>query len=119
MGGLRTAMEIEFRSLTHERLAGDYRALSKRYNTTRGVDSATAILMVLDVLRAAESLADVPPSFRPHPLKGSYKGSFAVNVDKVHRVVFQPNHGEDPGFRIDSYKTITRITISELFKDYH
>lgn len=112
-------MKIDFDSPTHERLANDFAALSKRYNKTKGIDSATAILMALNVLKAADSLADVPGSYRPHPLKGKYKGYFAVDVDKVHRIVFRPNHPGDTEYRIDSYGTIKNIRITELFEDYH
>ncbi len=112
-------MKIDFDSPTHERLANDIAALSKRYNKTKGVDSATAIVLALNVLKAADSLADVPASYRPHPLKGKYKGCFAADVDKVHRIMFRPNHHGDPAYRIDAHKTIKNILILELFKDYH
>ncbi|MBU6370754.1 MAG: killer suppression protein HigA [Patescibacteria group bacterium] len=73
----------------------------------------------MDALIAADSLADLPPSFRPHPLKGEYKGCFAADVTNTHRVIFQPNHDKDPNFRIDNPKTIKSILILEIFEDYH
>jgi len=112
-------MEIEFESEKHEKLVNDHEALSKRYNKKKGVDSASDILATLNVLKAANTLADVPPSYRPHPLKGEYKGAFAVDVDKVNRVIFKPNHAGDPDFRIDNPKSIKKITVIEIFKDYH
>ncbi len=50
---------------------------------------------------------------------GSLKGCFAVDVDKVNRIIFKPNHEGDPEYRIDNYKSIKNITIIEIFKDYH
>ncbi len=112
-------MEIDFDNPKHEQLVNDYKALSKRYNKKKGVDSASAIIATMDVLKAANTLAEVPPSYRPHPLKGEYKGTFAVDVDKKNRVIFKPNHDGDPEFRIDNPKSIKKITIIEIFKDYH
>jgi mRNA-degrading endonuclease YafQ of YafQ-DinJ toxin-antitoxin module len=91
------AMQINFDNPKHERLVNDYVALAKHFNKRKGVDSALEILTTLDVLQAADSLADVPPSFRPHPLKGIYKGAFAVNVNKLMRNIFKPNHSGDGG----------------------
>ncbi len=112
-------MKIEFDNPKHEKLVNDYDMLCSRYNKKKGVDSASAILMALDVLNAANTLADVPPSYRPHPLKGAYKGYFAVDVDKINRIIFKPNHEGDADYRIDNYKTIKNISIIEIFKDYH
>jgi len=112
-------MNIAFDNPRHERLVNAYDALCRRYNRKKGVDSASAILSAMDVLRSADSLADVPRAFRPHPLKGGYKGCFAVDVDEKNRVRFKPNHGGDTNYRIDNYKTIKNICIIELFKDYH
>jgi mRNA-degrading endonuclease YafQ of YafQ-DinJ toxin-antitoxin module len=112
-------MNIEFDNPKHEAFVNDFDALKKKFNKTKGVDSASAIIATINVLQAADTLADVPPSFRPHPLKAEYKGAFAVDVDDKHRVIFKPNHGGDPTFRIDIRKTIKNITIIEIFKDYH
>lgn len=111
-------MIIAFDNPKHEKLVNDFTALSKRYNKIKGVDSASAIIITLDVLSAASTLADIPYSFRPHPLKGEYKGHFAVDVDKINRVIFRPDH-DDKDYRIDNYKTIKKILIIEIFKDYH
>jgi mRNA-degrading endonuclease YafQ of YafQ-DinJ toxin-antitoxin module len=111
-------MNIDFDNPKHEKLVNDYETLSKRYNK-KGIDSASDILAAMDVLKAANTLADVPPSYRPHPLKGDYKGFFAVDVDKKHRIIFKPNHDGDANFRIDNYKSINKISINDIFKDYH
>lgn len=111
-------MNIEFDNPKHETLVNSYEALCKKYNK-KGIDYATDILAIIDILVAANTLLEIPHSFHPHPLKGSYKGYFAVNVTKKYRVIFRPNHDGDPDFRIDNYKTIKSIIIIEIFKDYH
>lgn len=111
-------MDIVFENPTHERLVNNFEALSRRFDR-RDEGAADNILMTLTVLLAAPCLAEVPRSFRPHPLKGDLKGQFAVNVDRTHRIIFRPDHDADENFRIDNYKTITSIRIVEIFKDYH
>jgi len=111
-------MNISFEKQSHEKLVNDYLALSRRFNK-REKGAADDILDALSVLHAAPSLADVPRAYRPHPLKARLKGSFAIDVTKAHRMVFRPNHDDDPAFRIDNYKSITAIIIEELFLDYH
>ena len=77
------------------------------------------IATTLSALVAADSLFDVLPGFRPHPLGAEYKGHFAVNVTNTHRILFRPNHQGDPNYRIDNPKSITAITIIELYINYH
>jgi len=111
-------MKICFNNPKHEALVNNYGALCKRFNK-KGIDCATDILDTINVLSSADALSDVPHSYRPHPLKGEYKGYFAVDVDNTHRVIFKPNHDGDPNFRIDNFKSIKMISIIEIFKDYH
>lgn len=112
-------MNLGFDNPKHEASVNDFAALSKRFDRGGRSSNADDILAALEVLRAAESLADVPRSYRPHPLKAEYKGFFAIDVTKTHRIIFKPNHDGDPDFRIDNYKTINSVTILEIFKDYH
>lgn len=86
----------------------------------------TDIISVLDELAAADTCADLPPSIKPHPLRGNKKGCFAVNIRIAGqggrgriRLVFRPDHDDDPGFRIDNYRTIERVVVEELCTDYH
>jgi len=111
-------MELEFDDPKHERLVNDPAALSKKYDK-KGQNNADDILGTIDVLYAADTLLDVPRGFRPHPLHGGYQGYFAVDVTDTHRCIFRPNELNNPEFRIDNYKSITRIIIVEIFKDYH
>lgn len=111
-------MEIEFDNPKHEALVNNYEALCKKYNKNNQ-DFATEILVAMESLHAADALSDVPHSFRPHPLSGEYKGYFAIHVNKKRRIIFRANHEGDANFRIDNYKTITSISVIEIFKDYH
>jgi mRNA-degrading endonuclease YafQ of YafQ-DinJ toxin-antitoxin module len=111
-------MKIKFDDPKHEKLVNDFAALAKKYDK-KGQKNADEIIATIDVLRAADCLFDVPPSYRPHPLKVEYKGHFAVDVTNTHRVIFKPDHKDEPSFRIDNYKSITAIIIVEIFLDYH
>lgn len=111
-------MEISFDNPKHELLINNYDSLCRKYDT-REINYATEILDTVNVLYAADALSDVPPSYRPHPLHGEYKGCFAVNIDKKYRVIFRPNHNGDDNFRIDNHKSIKKISIIEIFKNYH
>jgi len=111
-------MNISFENPRHERLANNFDVLSKKYNK-KGQRIAEEIRTTLDALAAADSLADIPPGFRPHPLGAQYKGHFAVNVTHTHRILFRPNHPDDPNYRIDNPKTITSIIIVEIYINYH
>lgn len=110
-------MKIDFDNPRHETLVNDIDALLRKFDRRRKVSED--IIAAIEVLRAANSLFDVPRAYRPHPLQHEYKGCFAVDVTKTHRVIFKPNHDGDPDFRIDNYKTITSVIILEIFKDYH
>ena len=111
-------MDVGFEILKHETLINDYAALSKKYDK-KSQNNADDILATVEALYAAPTLHDVPRSLRPHPLQGTYKGCFAVDVTDTHRVIFRPDESTNPDYRIDNYKSITRITILEIFTDYH
>lgn len=113
-------MDLVFDNPKYEMLVNDFDKLSKKYDK-KGQKNAEEILGTVDVLRAARTLSDVPRSFRPHSLQGEFKGYFAVDVTDSHRIIFRPieNKQENPDFRIDNLKTITKIEITEIFKDYH
>jgi mRNA-degrading endonuclease YafQ of YafQ-DinJ toxin-antitoxin module len=111
-------MDLVFCNPKHEKLVSNPDALSKKYDK-KGQNNAEEILGTIDVLRAAPTLFEVPRAFRPHPLQGDLKGYFAVNVTETHRIIFQPDGQGDPDYRIDNYKTIIKVEITEIFKDYH
>ena len=111
-------MKIDFDNPKHEALVNNYDTLCKKYNK-KGQKMAFDIIDTLNVLKAADTLFDVPNSYHPHPLRGEYKGCFSVYVTNIYRIIFKPNHNGDSNFRIDNYRTITTISIIEIFKNYH
>lgn len=111
-------MKLDFDNPKHESLVNDYDALARKYNK-KGLKIADDILATIEVLRSADTLFDIPRSYRPHPLQGEYKGCFALDVTKTHRLICKPRHDGDSNFRIDNYKTITAVIIIEIFKNYH
>lgn len=112
-------MEISFENPKHEALVSDPEKLSRRFDK-KGQKHSADILATLAALYAADSLSDLPrATYRPHPLDGNYKGYFSVDVTDTHRIIFRPNHKGDPSYRIDNYKSISKIEIIEIFKDYH
>jgi mRNA-degrading endonuclease YafQ of YafQ-DinJ toxin-antitoxin module len=111
-------MKIEFDNPKHESLVNNESALARKYNK-KGVIVSDDILATINVLKAAPTLFDIPRSYRPHPLKGVYKGCFAVDVTNTHRVIFRPKSTDKLEFRIDNPKSISHISILEIYKDYH
>jgi proteic killer suppression protein len=112
-------MNIRFATDKLEKTANDFAMLDKLCCKQKAHCTADDILERLNVLDAALSMADIPSTLRPHPLQGSLKGSFAVNVSNTHRIIFRPDHEDDPDFRIDNRNTIKRIVVEELCIDYH
>ena len=111
-------MIIHFSKSKHKALVNDHEALRRKYDR-KGINNAVEIIDTIRALEAANTLHDVPHFYRPHPLRGKYKGFFAVDVTDTHRTIFRPDHTGDSNFRIDNYKTITSIIIIEIFIDYH
>ena len=112
-------MLIGFTTQKLENVANDDVKLTKLCKRKRAHCTADDIIEVLNILSSADCLVDIPSSLRPHPLQGNLKGRFAVKVSKTHRIIFRPDHEGDPEFRIDNPKTIKRIVVEELCKDYH
>lgn len=112
-------MKIDFATAKLESIANDDAKLSKLCKKQKAHCTADDILNVLNDLHAADNMTDIPSALRPHPLFGNLKGKFAVDVSKTHRIIFRPNHDDDPSFRIDNRNTIKCIVIDELCKDYH
>jgi len=111
-------MIIHFLKAKHKKLVNDHDALRKKFDR-KGLSNAVEIIDTIRALEAADNLHDVPHFYRPHPLRGKYKGCFAVDATDTHRVIFKPDHDGDSNFRIDTHKTITSIIIIEIFIDYH
>src|SRR4051794_13321741 len=96
-------------------------SLSGRY----GAVMAKKILLRLDALRAADSLADFwPPKSGPercHELIRERAGTFTVDVKQPYRLLFNPIEVEPPKDRSDErtrWESITSIDIYAI-EDAH
>ena len=111
-------MDVSFRDSKLAKTCGSEKALVKAY----GKANARKVMMRLTLLEAAETLSHVPvtPPTRRHELKGSRKGTFAIDVQHPFRIVFEPASNpvptkEDGGIDLDAVTAIAIITI----EDYH
>lgn len=111
-------MQIRFRSSKLQKTCSDERLLVKAY----GASCGRKVARRLTVLRAAQSLADVPklPPDRCHPLKGGREGQFAVDVEQPHQLIFRPDHDPVPETN-DGGVDLTQVTEIEIIEieDYH
>jgi plasmid maintenance system killer protein len=90
-----------------------------------GRDMTKKIMMRMNELRAAKSLADFwPPNSGPercHELIGDRAGTFSVNVKQPYRLLFEPIEENPPKDRLDERKRwgeITKIVIVAI-EDTH
>jgi plasmid maintenance system killer protein len=86
----------------------------KRY----GRDMTKKIMMRVNVLRAATSLADFwPPMSGPercHELKGNLAGTFSIDVKQPYRLLFVPLEEDAPKDRSDEQTRWAAITKIEI-----
>ncbi len=111
-------MDIAFRTRKLGRVCNSSVRLQREF----GVQTGRAIMRRLAVLQAAPNLARVPvtPPERRHQLHGDRDEQFAVDLDRLRRLVFRANHNpvprnDDDGIDIER---VTSITILEVV-DYH
>jgi len=87
-----------------------------------GAERAKAIELRLHFLKAAPSLATVPPHppQRRHQLSGDRKEQFAVDIKHPYRLVFAPNHNPLPQ-KADGGIDLGQITAIIILnvEDYH
>lgn len=100
-GKLKTALE-------------DEAVCQKQY----GRDMMRKIMMRVNVLRAAVSLADLwPPTSGPercHELKGDLAGTFSIDLKQPYRLLFVPIEEVVPKDRSDEQKRWASITKIEI-----
>jgi plasmid maintenance system killer protein len=109
-------MIITFRKRKMGKAFNDHRQLAKEYGQL-----AISIAMMMQTLRAAPTLEEVPatPPTRRHELVGDRKNTYAVTLKGNWRLVFEPAGPipRDHEGGIDM-SAITTIRILEV-EDYH
>ena len=110
-------MQVSFASKRMDREMANAAAITKRYG-----DLAKRIMLRLEILLQADSLADVPtdPPPRRHMLSGDWDGHFAVDLNGNWRLVFRPNHDplplqDDGGLDLSQVSAIQIVDVV----DYH
>lgn len=88
-----------------------------------GVDNpqkaVSAIELTLSHIDSAPTMYDMPEYFRPHALTTDRKGQYGMDITKTHRLILRPDHEDTPGFNWENTKSITRVVVLQLSKDYH
>jgi len=111
-------MEVFFRTRKLQTASNSEELLEQEY----GAENGRLVMRRLLVLRAANSLADVPRD-RPErcdPLEGKRKRQFAVDVKHPFRIVFEPANDPLP-LREDGGLDMSRVTAICILsiEDYH
>ena len=87
----------------------DPRQLRAKYG--RLAESIETVVSILEVGSNLEEVPNVPPT-RRHKLSGNYRGCWALDLDKSHRLILEaPSDAE-------SAKDVEEVTILEVV-DYH
>jgi len=111
-------LTIRFDNSKLERLCNNGKELKQKHQ--RRADTITQRLGELAAIENLEQMKLIPAA-RCHQLRvGNRKGQFAVNVDRMWRIVFEPDHDPrplKPDGGID-LKQVTAINIIEIV-DYH
>jgi len=105
-------MEISFSSSKLQKLCEDHKQLKRVYGNLQ----SDRIIRRINELQAAENLFDISklPQTRLHHLKNNLKGFWAVDIMQPYRVLVKPLNGSN-----EDLKSITKIEITEIGKDYH
>ena len=106
-------MRISFSSRKLERQLSDEMQMNQAFG-----DLARRLKMRLDLLRAANTLADVPhvPPPRRHRLTAPWNGHYAVDLSGNWRLIFKP--ADHAGGEEANLKEVTAIEIVAVI-DYH
>ena len=109
-------MDIGFRSASLRTSCNESKKGLRKY----GTDRFKILRRRLDELRAADSLGEMPPAARCHPLRGAREGQFAVLLDGAWRLVFEPANDPLPLLATGALarNRVTAVTILEVV-DYH
>ena len=105
-------MEVTFRTTKIQKLCEDSTKLARKY----GKIQASLIIQRINELKSADNLHDISklPQLRLHPLKGSLKGLFSLDIQHPYRIYIEPQNGDN-----NELKTITEVEIDRIYFDPH
>ena len=108
-------MEVAFANRNLHRICEDQREAKRQL----GQASARKLRSRLADIVAASRLGDIPAG-RPHPLRGSRAGQFAVSLSGADRLVFEANDEPVPTAHdgATDWKNVASIRIV-FIGDYH
>ncbi|NCD06048.1 MAG: plasmid maintenance system killer protein [Spirochaetia bacterium] len=105
-------MDIVYTTKKIEKLLTNQQIMKRTF----GTNDAKYLISILQQIRYANSLADIPESPRPrrHKLKGIYKNYWGIHFTKKDVLVVNPIGDYD----VDDISTIKSIEIVKV-EDYH
>lgn len=106
-------MKISYQNTKLKKLLCDAAALNKKF----GNQIADKTIQCLQELDAADTLTDIPPRLRPHPIEPKHEEIFQIDILKHKhstRLYFRPI-GE---YDIKNYTTITSIEVTRVLKTH-
>ena len=108
-------MDVAFANRNLRKICEDPRAAKRQL----GQASARKLRSRLADIMAASRLGDIPAG-RPHPLRGSRSGQFAVSLSGGERLVFEANDDPVPTTQegVTDWKNVASIRIV-FIGDYH
>jgi plasmid maintenance system killer protein len=111
-------VDILFHDRTLKKIYNDQSQLTRVYGAKR----AKLLRRRLDDLRAADNLDVIRcfPQARCHELKGDRKGTLAVDLDHLYRLIFEPANSPVP-IKPDGGLDWIRVTAISVLavEDYH
>jgi plasmid maintenance system killer protein len=111
-------LEILFKSKKLEKILGSRKDIVREW----GEQNGRIIMKRLTELIAAENLSVISkiPGARPHPLSGSFKGMYAVDLKQPYRLIIQPFNNPLP-LKKDGGLDLEKVTIIKIMEvgDYH
>ncbi len=105
-------MEVSFRTTKIQKLCEDSKKLAVKYGNIQ----AALIVQRINELKSADNLYDLSklPQIRLHPLKGTLKGLFSLDIKHPYRIYVEPQNGD-----VDELKTITEVKIDRIYFNPH
>lgn len=115
-------MDIRFNSRKLELIALDEDKLvehCRENGAENPVKAKDEVLLALSQLEAAPNMHEIPAYFRPHPLTQDRRGQWGLDVTPKHRLILRPDHDDQPDFNYENSRSITKVVVLHLCKDYH